>query len=257
MQKNTHLVSIITPSYNSAKYVVQTIESVLAQTYQNWEMIIVDDCSTDDSIDVIQSFVKKDNRIKLYQLGKNSGAAVARNKAIELAQGSFIAFLDSDDLWTSDKLEKQIEFMQKNNLILSYTGYEIMDEFGNKTGEFVPPTKLSYKDLLKTCSIGCLTAIYNADILGKVYMPVVRKRQDYALWLKILRQGYMAYGMTEILARYRIHSSSISANKINAAQYQWKIYRECEKLNLIKSCYYFIQYAVHGVIKHKFKYSKD
>ena len=183
-----NLVSIITPCYNSENFISETINSVLNQTYKNWEMIIVDDVSTDRSVDIISTFCKQDARIQLHQLLDNSGAAIARNKAIELAQGTFIAFLDSDDLWLPKKLEYQLDFMLKNKYLLSYTSYEIINEDGNLTNKIINcKDKLDYKRMLYSNEIGCLTAMYNRDILGKIFMPEIRKRQDYGLWLKILK----------------------------------------------------------------------
>jgi glycosyltransferase involved in cell wall biosynthesis len=244
-------VSIITPSYKSERFISQTIESVLAQTYQNWEMIIVDDVSPDNSNKIIEEYIKQDSRIKLIKLEKNSGPAIARNRAIEEAQGRYIAFLDADDLWMPEKLEKQIKFMTDNDLAFTYSSYDLIDEDGNDLGSFVTKEFISYEGMLKTCSVGCLTAIYDTKKLGKVYMPNILKRQDYGLWLKILKEIKTTKGMLEPLATYRILKNSVSSNKIKAAQYQWKIYREVEKLNIFQSVYYFIQYAYHGVMKYK------
>ena len=244
------LVSIITPSYSSEKFISATIESVLNQTYKNWEMIIVDDCSPDNSNEIIESYMKKDSRIKLIKLEKNSGPAVARNRAIEEAKGRYIAFLDADDLWISDKLEKQIDFMQKNDLIFTYSAYKLIDENDNYLGEFIPPEIVSYYSILKTNPIGCLTAIYDTQKLGKICMPNVLKRQDYGLWLKILKKIKQTKGILEPLAIYRLRKNSVSSNKFKAAQYQWKIYREVEKLNVLKSIYYFTHYAIKGILKY-------
>lgn len=245
------LVSIIAPAYNCSSYISNTLHSVLRQTYQHWEILVVDDCSTDDTVACVQHFVEKDNRIKLIQLSENSGAAVARNKGIEYAQGQYIAFLDSDDLWLPNKLEEQIHFMEQNNVALSYTAYHLIDESGEQMGAFIPPEKLNYHDLLKTCSIGCLTAMYDVKKIGKVYMPLIRKRQDYGLWLKILKEIPEAQGMIKPLAQYRLRADSISSNKFAAAQYQWKIYRQVEGLSLFESCYYFCHYTVNGFRKYK------
>jgi len=245
------LVSIITPSYKSERFISQTIDSVLSQTYQNWEMIIVDDVSPDNSNEIIEEYCKKDNRIKLIKLEKNSGPAVARNRAIEEAKGRYMAFLDADDLWMPQKLEKQLDFLSKNDLAFTYSSYDLMDEAGIDLGNFMTKETISYEGMLKTCSVGCLTAIYDAERLGKVYMPLIRKRQDYGLWLKLLKEIGFTKGMTESLATYRILENSVSSNKFKAAQYQWKIYREVEKLSFFKSVYYFVQYAYYGVIKYQ------
>lgn len=244
-----NLVSIITPSFNSSNFIKKTIESVINQSYNNWELIIVDDCSIDKSREVIKSCIKEDARIKLICLEKNSGAAVARNTGIENANGRFIAFLDSDDTWHPKKLEKQIKFMLDNQYYFTYTGYHKVDE----NGIFIKSTKIpkiiNYNKLLKTNYIGCLTAIYDSEKLGKIYFPLIRKRQDYALWLKILKMIPYAYGLQEDLASYTVRSDSISANKINVAKYNWTVYREVEKLSLMHAIYCFINYAILGILR--------
>jgi glycosyltransferase involved in cell wall biosynthesis len=246
-----NIVSIITPSYNSEKFIKDTIGSVLSQTYKNWEMIIVDDVSLDNSNEIIEEYCKKDSRIKLIKLAKNSGPAVARNRAIQEAKGRYIAFLDADDLWMSEKLEKQIKFMTDNDLAFTYSSYGLIDEYGNDLGSFRTKESITYYDMLKTCSVGCLTAIYDTNKIGKVYMPNILKRQDYGLWLKILKEIGSTKGILEPLATYRILENSVSSNKIKAASYQWKIYREVEELNIFQSIYYFIQYAYYGIRKYK------
>lgn len=245
-------VSIITPSHNSSLFISKTIESVLIQSYSDWEMIIVDDCSTDHSAEIIQSFVDQGHRIKLIQLTKNSGAAVARNAGIEAAQGRYIAFLDSDDEWLPHKLEKQIAFMQANNYSFTFAAYDKVDEAGKIFGHVGAPNKVTYFDLLKSSSIGCLTAMYDTEYFGKIYMPLIRKRQDLALWLQLLKKTKYAYGLNESLGRYQVRHNSISADKRSAALYQWRVYRDVERLGLVQSCYYFIHYAVRGLLKNKF-----
>lgn len=245
------LVTVVTANYNAEHFVAETIESVLAQTYRNWEMIIVDDCSTDRSLNIINYYLKKDSRIRLIKLEKNGGPAVARNRAIEEAKGRYIAFLDSDDLWMPDKLEKQIAYMEQNSVVFSYGAYDLIDEGGETLGHFSIPQKLGYSDLLKTCPIGCLTAVYDTEAFGKVTMPLIRKRQDYGLWLKLLKKTDYAYGINETLAIYRVRKNSVSSNKLKAAQYQWKIYRDVEKLGLSRSLYYFMHYAVNGLLKYR------
>lgn len=244
--------SVITPLYNCSKYLEQTIQSVISQTYENWEMIMVDDCSTDNSVEIAQSYAAQDERVKVIQLEKNSGAAVARNTAIEAAQGRYIAFLDSDDQWLPHKLETQLAFMQKQNIAFSYAAYEKVSEEGVVIGSVGVPDKVSYRDLLKVSNIGCLTAMYDTQLLGKIYMPLIRKRQDLGLWLRILKQIPFAYGIQEPLGRYQLRSDSISANKRSAAQYTWRLYREVEQLDLISALYYFSFYAINGVLRTKF-----
>ena len=251
MVMGTDKVSIITPSFNSKKFISQTIESVLNQTYRNWEMIIVDDVSPDNSNEIIEEYTQKDSRIKLIKLEQNSGPAVARNRAIEEAKGRFIAFLDADDLWHKEKLEKQLTFMEQNDVAFTFSSYDLIDEDGNALGTFKTKEQVSYNDLLKTNPIGCLTAIYDTEKLGKVYMPNILKRQDYGLWLKILKQVGTTKGMPEVLATYRILKNSVSSNKLKAAKYQWKIYMQVEKIGFWKSVYYFSQYAYYGLRKYK------
>jgi hypothetical protein len=245
------LVSIITPLYNSEKLISETIESVLAQTYKNWEMIIVDDCSTDNGVNIVNKYQKNDDRIKLIKLSKNSGAAVARNTAIKNADGRYIAFLDSDDLWYPKKLEKQIEFMKQNNYFFTYTNYQKMSESGELINEIVKsPRKLVYKKALHTNYIGCLTAIYDKKKLGKVYMPEIRKRQDYGLWLKILKQ-VDGYGLNKNLAYYRVRENSVSSNKLNLIKYNWQLYRDIEKLSIFRSSYYILYTIMLKLLKLK------
>ena len=244
------IISIITPLYNSEKYIKQTIESVLAQTYKKWEIIVVDDVSTDKGIVIVKKYISKDNRIKLIQLEKNGGGAVARNKAIESANGRYIAFLDSDDLWHPKKLEKQIKFMQKKGYAFTFTKYQKMKENGELLDTYMDvPKRINYKKALFGNPIGCLTAVYDVEKLGKIYMPNIRKRQDYALWLKILKKEKYAYGLNESLAYYRLRENSVSSNKKDLIKYQWELYREIEKLNLFQSLFYLIYVVLQKILK--------
>ncbi|SFV56631.1 Putative N-acetylgalactosaminyl-diphosphoundecaprenol glucuronosyltransferase [hydrothermal vent metagenome] len=245
------MVSIITPSHNASKFISECINSVLIQTYREWEMIIVDDLSTDNSVTIIKEFVEKDKRVKLIELKKNGGPAKARNIAIKESKGDFIAFLDADDLWKKEKLERQLDFMKKYNLAFTYSSYDVIDEEGEYMTTFNTKNAVTYKSLLKTCSIGCLTAIYDVNKLGKVYMPDMQKRQDYALWLDIFKRIDHAKGILEPLASYRVGQTSVSSNKFTASIWQWKIYRDVEKLNIFKSGYYFAHYVYYGLKKYK------
>lgn len=249
-QNDYGLVSIIMPSYNSENYVKCTIESVIAQTYGNWELIFVDDCSTDASLDIVRSL--GDERIKIYSTDKNSGAATARNIAIDKASGKWIAFLDSDDLWMPGKLSRQLQFMSANQYDFSCTSYEVIAEDEKLMSVFVPQKdKYAYKDILKHNSIGCLTAVYNAKKLGKVYMPTdAVKREDLACWLSILKTGTDAYCLHEPLSKYKVHSNSVSSNKFKMLKYQWQVYRKVEKLNIFKSFYYLAHWAILGLLKY-------
>lgn len=250
---NTPKVSIITPLFNSEKFIEETIKSVLHQTYKNWEMLIVDDGSTDTGVTIAEKYQTQDSRIIVVKNGKNNGPAKTRNKAIEMASGRFIAFLDSDDLWEPEKLTEQIDFMLANNYSFTYTAYRKMNEDGIPGNVLNVPDKINYNSLLNTCPIGCLTAVYDTETLGKMYMPDIKKRQDYGLWLSILKKIPFAYGIQKPLAKYRVRNSSISGNKLDAAKYQWKIYRDVEKLSLLKSVQCFSTYFFFGVLKTYFR----
>ena len=247
------LVSIITPLYNAENYIGKTIYSVLKQNLDDWELLIIDDFSSDNSCKIVNEFIEKDQRIKLIKLEENSGAAVARNTGIKAANGRFIAFLDSDDTWLPEKLSEQVSFMLKNDYVLTYTQYHQVDENGNLLKYLNFPSKVNYHELLKTCVIGCLTVMYDTDKIGKIYFPLIRKRQDFALWLKILKIVPYAYCLPLDLASYTVRKDSISSNKLKAAQYNWYLYRNIEGLNFFKSLYYFSHYAIRGIIRSKFK----
>jgi len=232
-------VSIITPTYNSGKYIGETIESVLTQTYPNWEMIIVDDCSIDNTKEIVKKYIRKDKRIKYYLLPENSGAAVARTTAMELATGHYFAFLDSDDLWMPDKLKKQLFFMKENNYNFTCTAYEQIDENGFSLGRIIKPkSKTDYNGVLLSCPVGNSTVMYNAQKLGKFVVPNIRKRNDDALWLQILKKEKYIYGMPDILMKYRIRKNSISSNKIELVKYHWQLYREIEHLSIARSLFH-------------------
>lgn len=243
-QGSEPLVSIITPLYNAQQFIAQTIKSIQSQTYQNWEQIIVDDCSTDISVDIVKELVASDGRIKLITLSRNSGAAHSRNKATEEAQGEYIAFLDADDLWHPEKLSKQIAFMQANNCAVSYTSYIQIDGAGNPLGKRIKALpKLSYKKQHSNNYVGNLTGIYKAAELGKINAPNIRKRQDWALWLEaIKRSNKEALGIQDDLARYRVREGSISANKVNLVKYNFQFYRTYLGYSFIKSCLWLLRF---------------
>lgn len=216
MSEKQPLVSIITPSYNSEKYIRETVKSVQEQTYTNWEMIIVDDCSKDNSRAVLEELANEEERVKIHFFQENSGAAVARNAAIRLAKGKYIAFLDSDDKWKPNKLQTQLEFMQKNNYAFTFSGYDLMNENGELLGKSVKiPESIDYHGLLKNTIIGCLTVILDKEKVGDFQMPNIRARQDLALWLLIMKRGFKAYGLQQSLAIYRSVPGSVSSNKVN------------------------------------------
>ena len=244
------LVSIITPSYNSAKFIKQCIESVIAQTYTNWEMIIVDDCSQDNSKEKIIILSKNDARIKTVFLDENIGAAEARNVAIQKAKGKYIAFLDSDDLWHPQKLEKQICFMSKKNIAFSYTTYQSISEDGlNDINTIKAIRKMTYQSYLKNTIIGCLTVIIDIKKTGDFEMLNLRSSHDMALWLLIMKRGFYAYGLDENLAKYRIVQNSNTSSKIKAAKDVWKVYREVENLSFLYSSWCFFHYVFYAFKK--------
>ncbi|EJL6928529.1 glycosyltransferase family 2 protein [Vibrio alginolyticus] len=245
------LVSVIMPTYNSTGTVVESIQSVLSQTYKNWELIIVDDRSTDNTWQVIQTYADKYDNIRVYQNKENLGAGASRNFAIKKARGRFIAFLDSDDLWTEDKLAEQIPFMLENNYPLTYTHYRRFTS-EEELSVVTAPEYTTYKKLMYSNVIGCLTAVYDAQALGKRYMPLIRKRQDMGLWLDILKDTPKAYCLPKPLAKYRM-DSGMTANKFSVLSYQWKFYRDVVGLSLPRSLFTFSVYAVKGTMKHRTK----
>ena len=246
------LVSIITASYNAEKYITETIKSVQAQTHQNWEMLITDDASTDNTCKTIESFAKTDSRIKLFKLQANAGPATARNISIKEAQGRYLAFLDADDIWFNFHLNDSINFSKIKNKPFVFASYKRSDEDLNFIySDFVVPEVISYSDILKSNSISCLTAFIDTKKLGKKYMPLIQKRQDMGLWLKYLKVCRNAYGIQKPHAIYRIRANSLSRNKLDLIFHQWQFYRNVEKLNILQSIYYLICWMYLGYVKYK------
>jgi glycosyltransferase involved in cell wall biosynthesis len=245
------LVSIVTPCYNSAKYIEHTVKSVQAQDHTNWEMILVDDCSADNTVEVAKRIQEKEPRVKLIPLEENSGPAVARNTGIEAAQGQYLTFLDADDLWLPNFISRSIEETEKGRPFV-FASYQRKNEnLEPLLSDFVVPQKVSYSDILKSNSISCLTAFLDVEKLGKKLMPLVRKRQDMGLWLRYLKDTKHAYGIQEPLAIYRIRESSVSRDKKGLIKHQWYFYREVEELNVIQSAYYLSQWAIRGFLKYR------
>ncbi len=245
------MVSVITPAYNSSSYIEETVLSVLNQTYKDFEYLIIDDASTDNTAEIIKEFAKKDKRIKLICLEKNQGAAIARNKGIEAARGTFIAFIDSDDKWCPDKLEVQTEFMKKNNYNFTFTDYYIL--FGKEQKPFNSWLNyVKYKDIIKFNYIACSTVMFNQEKTGKVYMPNIRNRQDWGLWIKLLGNGEKAVNIPDYLMCYKVRKDSISGNKVKMIKYHWYIYRGFLKFSFLKSMYYLTQ-NIFMHIKYKRK----
>ena len=220
------LVSIITPTYNSEKYIAQTIQSVQNQTYSNWEMIIVDDASSDQTEAIVIEFATVDHRIKFYKLHKNAGAGVARNQAVSMATGRYIAFLDSDDLWKPEKLQKQIDFLTTQNASFTFSFYECIDEAGKPLNKKIQaPLKLRYWQLFFCNFVGNLSGIYDTQVFGKIPISNLRKRQDWMVWLTILRKIKVAQPVPESLAFYRVRNDSISSSKLKLLQHNYNVYR--------------------------------
>jgi len=248
------LVSIITPMYNSERFIIETINSIILQTYPNWELLLIDDKSSDRTIEIANNFIKKYSNIKLLENEVNSGAAISRNKGINAAKGDYITFLDADDLWKPEKLEKQVAFMKANDCDVSFSSYEQIDEQGmplNKLVQALPI--LTYKKFLKSNYIGNLTGMYNAKNLGKIMSPNLRKRQDWLIWLAAVKKSRKsAKGIQESLAYYRIRENSISSNKLNLLKYNYAVYKKGLGFSTIRSIYSMLIFLKeHFLVKSK------
>ncbi|MDB4834952.1 glycosyltransferase [Cyclobacteriaceae bacterium] len=243
------LVSIVMPLYNAEKFLKKTVQSVINQTYKNWELIIVNDCSPDNSLNIAQGI--DDDRVKVYSLEENSGSGIARNLGIFKAEGDYITFLDADDIWDDKKLELHIAFMKEKNADFSHCNYGYIDENDKPIKEeFHVSEEVTYKQLLKRTEISCLTGMYYAKRIGKFYMSEHRRKQDYALWLSILKSGYKSYGLNECLAYYRQHSGSATTKKYKLILRHITFLRDTQGMNLFQSLYYTFWYVYNGVIKY-------
>lgn len=245
-------VSIITPAYNSEQYLEETVQSVQRQTFTDWELIIVDDCSTDSTYSLATRLADADKRIVVLKNGVNEGVAATRNKALDKASGDYIAFLDSDDLWLPQKLQKQVAFMDTGQFALSYTNYQ---KFNSATGErdkkiIRAPAVMTAKRIYGDTSIGCLTVMVNRSITGPFHMPLLSHMEDNITWQEILSRGYIAYRLDEVLSLYREGNLSLTSGKKQAAKQQWHTYRDYYGFSVLKSSFYFSQYAYHAVKKH-------
>jgi glycosyltransferase involved in cell wall biosynthesis len=246
---NKKLVSIITPMYNAQDVIEDNIKSVLDQTYSNWEQIIIDDGSTDQSQKIVKKYDSVDN-IRYFKTETNKGVSNARNLGLEKASGKYIAFLDSDDIWKSQKLEKQLQFMDREKSFFSFTAYEIVDQNYNIIKNKINvPKQVSYHKLLKGNVIACSTVMIDRSEISNIRMPD-QKHEDFITWLSILKKDNIASGLNEVLTSYRKMENSITSNKLNSAKWTWNIYRNIENLNLLKSIYFFINYLIHGIRKH-------
>lgn len=239
------LVSVIMPTYNCGRFIAQAVESVIGQTVTDWELLIVDDCSTDDTYEILVPYLERCPNIHYHCLPENGGPAAARTEALKRAKGKYAAFLDSDDLWTPDKLEKQISFMERTGVPFSCTAYEQVDEGGDRLGVVcVPPERADYRKMIRLSNpIGNLTVMYDREKLGHYTVPPIEKRNDFALWLKILRDTEACYGMPEVLGTYRVRKNSVSSNKLGQAKYHWKLYRDIEGHSLPYCCWAMLCWA--------------
>ena len=251
MKEVNDLVSIVVPVYNAERFIDETIQTVLNQTYTNWELILIDDKSTDDSIKFITPYLKKDTRIRLLKNKTNLHAALTRNKGIKAAKGQYIAFLDADDLWAPSKLKKQEAFMKKMDCAFSFTGYEFANAAGVPNGKKVHvPATITYKQALKNTTIFTSTVMFDLTKLTKneIHMPLV-KSEDTATWWKVLNRVGVAYGHQEILSVYRRDSKTLSSNKIEAIKRTWNLYRTTESMSIAQSVFYFIHYIKNAALR--------
>ncbi len=245
------LISIIVPVHNVRNYIIQTIESVRAQSYTNWELILTEDCSTDGTRELLAQYLEEisDDRIRVIWLDENVGAAAARNLGVEQSRGRFVAYLDADDLWAEDKLLRQLKFMRETNAAFCFGNYEFADENGRGTGKVVHvPASLSYKRALRNTTIFTSTVMLDTEQIkrSEIRMPDIRS-EDTALWWRLLRTGYTAYGFQETLVLYRRPATSLSSNKLSAVKRIWDLYRKSEKLSVLYSCYNFFFWAFRAV----------
>jgi teichuronic acid biosynthesis glycosyltransferase TuaG len=245
------LVSVVMPAHNSQGSLAESVQSVQAQTYGDWELIIVDDASRDGTLAMARQFASDDPRIRILGLEQNVGVAEARNRGIGAARGQYLAFLDSDDLWLRNKLEIQIDFMRSRGAPFSFAQYRRIGRDGSLSNTVKVPRSVDYEGLLRGNSIGCLTVAIDRYQIPEVSMPQI-KHEDYVTWLKILRQGHTAYGIPQDLARYRVTSSSVSSDKRRSASWTWNIYRRVEGLSLLKSAWCFLHYTARAIYIRQF-----
>ena len=243
------LVSIITPAYNAADTLERTIQSILVQTYPHWELLVVDDFSPDANVrKVVENYACKDERIHYFRLAENSGAGIARNKGVEQAQGEYIAFCDADDVWMPEKLKKQIAFMENHDYAFTCTSYEKVDEAQKQKKIIHAKERVDYNRLLLDNPVGNSTAMYSVAKLGKHYSPPIRKRNDYGLWLQILKETPYVYGLDEVLTSYTMRSRSLSSNKLSVIKYHWILYRDIEHLGILRSLFHIFYFALIKVL---------
>ena len=247
------LVSIIMPSYNAEDYIAESIESVIHQTYQNWELIITDDRSSDRTPEIVQTYCQKDSRINFIIAEQHTGIAGTRNQCLARVKGRFVAFLDNDDLWVPEKLDKQVRFMLEKDCAFSYSEYELMKEDGIPKGKTIKTAGIiNYNKYLRNTIIGSGTIMLDTKKTGSLKMPYNATSDDMALWCKILKDGHQAYPIKEVLMKYRVRSNSASANKWKAAKDVWIVYRQQERLSFFYALFCFVGYAFNAVVKRIF-----
>lgn len=248
---NEALVSIITPAYKAGAFIAETIHSVQKQNYRHWEMLIVDDCSPDNTCDVVEAKMASDPRIRLLRHTDNGGPAKARNTALAQARGRYIAFLDSDDLWLPQKLERQLKFMCEQKAVISFTCFRRISADGSKQGRLVAiPKRLTYGQLLRNTAIATSTAIVDRDLSGPFAMKLTYY-DDFTLWLDLLKRGFVAHGLREDLMRYRVLGKSVSRNKGKSARMVWNTYRQVEGLGVVFASWCFVNYAFRAFLKYR------
>ena len=247
------LVSIIMPSFNAESYIAESIESILHQTYQNWELIITDDRSSDHTPEIVQTYCQKDSRIDFVIAEQHTGIAGTRNQCLARVKGRFVAFLDNDDLWVPEKLEKQVHFMLEKECAFSYSEYELMKEDGTLKGKTIKTAGIiTYNKYLRNTIIGSGTIMLDTKKTGSLKMPYNATSDDMALWCKILKDGHRAYPIKEVLMKYRVRNNSASATKWKAAKDVWKVYRQQERLSFFYALFCFVGYAFNAVVKRIF-----
>ncbi|HPQ47472.1 MAG TPA: glycosyltransferase family 2 protein [Clostridia bacterium] len=247
---SNEMVSVIMPAYNSEGTISSAIDSVIAQTYTDWELLIYDDCSNDGTCNIAAGYSGRDKRITVVRGDRNAGVASARNKALEMAAGRFISFLDSDDLWKADKLRKQVDFMHETGCSLCYTSYELMNSSGTGTGRIVKSVykEADYKSLLRNNYIGTLTVLIDRNCIDEINFTSNR-HEDYLMWLDFVKKGYSLMGLDESLAYYRVSRGSLSGNKMRAAAWRWNVYRNCEGITFGRSLLYMAIYTFNSIAK--------
>lgn len=245
------LVSVIMPAYNAEKYIENSIRSVISQTYTNWELLVLDDCSTDQTAEIAEHFASVDSRIRVLHNSRNMGVARTRNNGLDLVKGQWIALLDSDDVWHDEKLQKQLHKAEESGADIIYCSYSMIDENAEHMSDYIVSESTSYSDMLKESVISCSTALLRQSVLSYHRFSTDYYHEDYAFWLELLKSGCRAVAVKEVLADYRVVQGSRSSNKLKSARNRWLMYRQVEKLPLARSVGVFTAYALHGIAKYR------